>query len=96
MKKVLPVAAIVLGLAVIFVLRRVESLPADAPPMLVVQLPRALKSTASPDVAVALTMKSATPKVLSPSGANVIAWSALALALLIAAFTAPFTTNETR
>ena len=46
---------------------------------LTVQLPVALKLTASPDDAVALTVKSASPNVLSASAANVIVWLAFAI-----------------
>src|SRR5215510_2507780 len=44
---------------------------------LTVQLPRALKLTARPDDAVALTLKSGSPKVFPASGAKLMVWSAL-------------------
>jgi hypothetical protein len=42
-----------------------------------VQSPLAAKVTARPDVAVALTVKSGSPYVLSPSGAKSIVWFCL-------------------
>src|SRR5579872_270346 len=44
---------------------------------LTVQLPLAPKVTVNPEVAVALTVKSASPKILLPSPPNVIVWLAL-------------------
>ena len=46
---------------------------------LIVHCPAALKLTANPDDAVALTPKSASPYVLSASAANVIVWFAFAM-----------------
>ena len=43
---------------------------------LIVQLPEALKLTARPEVEVALTVKSGSPKVLLESGSKVIVWDA--------------------
>ena len=45
---------------------------------LTVQLPAAEKLTDKPELAVALTVKSGSPKVLPASAANVIVWFALA------------------
>ena len=45
---------------------------------LTVQLPAAEKLTDKPELAVALTVKSGSPKVLPTSAANVIVWFALA------------------
>ena len=46
---------------------------------LTVQLPLAVKLTGRPEEAVALTVKSGSPKVLFARGPNVIVWSALAM-----------------
>src|SRR5438132_7411060 len=47
---------------------------------LTAQLPLALNVTTRPELAVALTLKSGSPNVLSPSGANEITWAASAIA----------------
>src|SRR5215813_14866823 len=44
---------------------------------LIVQLPLAVKLTARPDDAPALTLKSGSPKVFPESGAKLMVWSAL-------------------
>src|SRR3989442_14530462 len=50
-----------------------------------VQFPLALKFTTSPELVVALTVKSASPKVLSARALNVIVWLALVIANVPAA-----------
>src|SRR5438132_11065286 len=47
---------------------------------LTAQLPLALNVTTRPELAVALTLKSGAPNVLSPSGAKEITWVASAIA----------------
>ena len=56
------------------------------------QLPLALKETGRPEDAVALTLKSGFPYLLSASGSKVIVWlnlSVLAVAVALAAETLP-------